>query len=162
MIKFVNGDLLESDAEALVNAVNTVGIMGKGIALQFKQRFPANTAAYEQACAANKVQTGRMFVTDTGDLLGARWIINFPTKQHWRGKSRLEWITAGLVDLHRTIVNLRIRSIAIPPLGAGLGGLDWAEVRPLIADSLEDLTGVRIWIYEPLASATRRNASSRD
>lgn len=149
MITFTEGNLLESDAEALVNTVNTVGVMGKGIALMFKERFPANTAAYEQACAAHAVQTGRMLVTDTGELMGTRWIINFPTKQHWRGKSRMEWIEEGLRDLRRVIQEYGIRSIAIPPLGAGNGGLEWAEVKPRIVQALEDLGDVDIQIYEP-------------
>lgn len=149
MITFTQGNLLESKAEALVNTVNTVGVMGKGIALMFKERFPINTAAYEEACAAKEVHTGRMFVTDTDELMGTRWIINFPTKQHWRGKSRMEWIEEGMADLKRVIKELGIRSIAIPPLGAGNGGLDWAAVKPVIVNALQDLPEVDIQIYEP-------------
>ena len=151
MIRFAQGNLLEADAEALVNAVNTVGVMGKGIALMFKQRYPANTVAYERACAAGHVQTGRMFVTETSELMGARWIINFPTKKHWRDKSRLEWIAEGLHDLRRVIVENAIRSIAIPALGAGNGGLDWDAVKPMIIATLSDLNDVDIRLYEPVS-----------
>ena len=96
MIRYTTGNLLDAPVEALVNTVNTVGVMGKGIALMFKERFPKNMAAYSQACKASQVATGRMFVTETGELMGARWIINFPTKQHWRDKSKIEWIEEGL------------------------------------------------------------------
>ena len=95
MIETTEGNLLNAPVEALVNTVNTVGIMGKGIALQFKQRFPANFWAYAQACKLGQVQTGRMFVTEPGELTGPRWVVNFPTKQHWRSPSRMEWVVAG-------------------------------------------------------------------
>lgn len=149
MIHYTQGNLLEADVEALVNTVNTVGVMGKGIALMFKERFPHNMQAYARACKAGEVVTGKMFVTETGELMGPRWIVNFPTKQHWRAKSRMEWIEAGLKDLHAFIVEQQIKSIAIPPLGAGNGGLDWKEVKPRIEQALADLSDVDIWIYEP-------------
>lgn len=149
MITFAQGNLLDAETEALVNTVNTVGVMGKGIALMFKERYPTNTVFYEEACAEKKVQTGKMFVSDTGELMGTRWIINFPTKQHWRGNSRMEWIIAGLADLRRVIKELGIHSIAIPPLGAGNGGLDWEEVKSHIMESLGDLQDVDIRLYEP-------------
>lgn len=151
MIKYTQGNLLEADVEALVNTVNTVGVMGKGIALMFKDRFPQNMAIYAQACKAKQIQTGRMLVTETGELMGPKWIVNFPTKQHWRNPSKLEWIKNGLVDLRRFIVNNHVHSVAIPPLGAGNGGLDWPIVREHIQQALADLDAVTIWVYEPSA-----------
>ena len=149
MIKYTKGNLLEADVEALVNTVNTVGVMGKGIALMFKERYPNNMREYAKACKAQQVQTGKMFVTETGELIGPKWVINFPTKQHWRSPSRLEWITAGLEDLKSVIQSNNIKSIAIPPLGAGNGGLDWPVVREHIHNALVDLEDVEILIYEP-------------
>lgn len=148
MITFTQGNLLESRAEALVNTVNTVGVMGKGIALMFKERFARNFRLYAAACKAGQVQTGRIFVTSVDELDGPRWIVNFPTKQHWRSPSRMEWIVEGLQDLRRFLIEQKIRSIAIPPLGAGNGGLDWAEVRPQIERVLADLD-VDIQVFEP-------------
>lgn len=137
MIRDAHGDLLSCDVDALVNTVNTVGVMGRGIALQFKKRFPSNFKAYAAACKAGDVETGRMFVFDAGQLVRPRWIINFPTKRYWRSNSRIEDIDVGLVDLARVIGELGIRSIAVPPLGCGLGGLRWTEVKPLIEARLE-------------------------
>lgn len=149
MITYTQGNLLDAEVEALVNTVNTVGVMGKGIALMFKERFPANMAAYAKACKAGEVQTGKMFITETGELMGPRWIINFPTKQHWRANSRMQWIIEGLTDLRRFIEDQGVRSIAIPPLGAGNGGLNWDEVKPHIERALGNLQGVQIVVYEP-------------
>jgi O-acetyl-ADP-ribose deacetylase (regulator of RNase III) len=149
MITYTQGNLLEADAEALVNTVNTVGVMGKGIALMFKERFPANMAAYAEACKKKQVQTGKMFVTKTDELIGPRWIVNFPTKQHWRARSQMQWITAGLADLRHFIEQNGVRSIAIPPLGSGNGGLDWTAVKPHIEAALSDLDEVNILLYEP-------------
>ncbi|PXF30544.1 Appr-1-p processing protein [Pokkaliibacter plantistimulans] len=149
MIRYTQGNLLEAHAEALVNTVNTVGVMGKGIALMFKERFPQNMDAYSKACKAGEVVTGKMFVTETGELMGPRWIINFPTKQHWRGKSQLAWIEAGLTDLRHFIVTHQVRSIAIPPLGAGNGGLNWHDVKPQIEQALGDLDDVEVILFEP-------------
>src|SRR5881275_606860 len=132
MIEFGHGNLLDADVDALVNTVNTVGIMGKGIALQFKKAFPENFAAYSKACERKQVEIGRMFVYDVGQLTNPRFIINFPTKRHWRGNSKLEEIEAGLDALVVEIRTRGIRSIALPPLGSGLGGLNWADVRPRI------------------------------
>ncbi len=143
------GDLLKADADALVNTVNTVGVMGKGIALQFKRAYPANFTAYKSACEAGEVRVGRMFVVAVESLGQLRWIINFPTKEHWRGNSRIEWIDAGLDDLVRTIRDLGIRSIAVPPLGAGNGGLAWSDVRPLISEKLSPLKDVDVLLYPP-------------
>jgi O-acetyl-ADP-ribose deacetylase (regulator of RNase III) len=151
MITYTQGNLLEADVEALVNTVNTVGVMGKGIALMFKERFPTNMAAYAEACKNKQVQTGKMFVTETGELMGARWIVNFPTKQHWRARSQMQWIIDGLADLRHFIEQNEVRSIAIPPLGSGNGGLSWEEVKPHIEKALSGLAGVNILIYEPVS-----------
>lgn len=149
MIEYTSGDILKDDSEAVVNTVNCVGVMGRGIALQFKQAWPANFAAYEAACKREEVQPGRMFVFETGQLTPPRFIINFPTKRHWRGKSRIEDIEAGLRALVAVIRSRNIRSIALPPLGSGLGGLEWPDVRTRIAAALADLSSVRIRVYEP-------------
>jgi len=151
VITYCQGDLLDADVDALVNAVNTVGVMGKGIALAFKQRFPANFQAYTAACQRGEVQTGRMFVTETQALLGPRWIVNFPTKQHWRDPSRLAWVQGGLQDLRRFLLEASASSVALPALGAGLGGLGWPAVRDEIEAALSDLV-VDIRVYEPLRS----------
>jgi O-acetyl-ADP-ribose deacetylase (regulator of RNase III) len=149
MLTFTQGNLLEADTEALVNTVNTVGVMGKGIALMFKEAFPENFRAYEAACKAEDVRVGRMLVTERKELMGPRWIINFPTKKHWRHPSKLEWIVDGLEDLKRVIVEKGIASVALPPLGSGNGGLDWAEVRPKIEAALHSMSEVRVVVYEP-------------
>ena len=150
MIEYTTGDILKSGAEALVNTVNCVGVMGRGIALQFKNAYPENFKAYAAACKREEVQPGRMFVFETGYLTPPRYIINFPTKRHWRGKSRIEDIESGLKALANVIRMKNIRSIAMPPLGSGLGGLDWAgEVRPLVEAALRPLVDVRVVVYEP-------------
>jgi O-acetyl-ADP-ribose deacetylase (regulator of RNase III) len=162
MIEYKKGDILREDAEALVNTVNCVGIMGRGIALQFKNAFPENFTAYVAACNREEVQPGRMLVFKTGRLTNPKYIINFPTKRHWRGKSRMEDIDAGLLALAAEIRLNNIHSIAIPPLGSGLGGLDWSDVRPRIESSLRGLDNVRVVIFEPAASSDdkRFNQSS--
>ena len=149
MIHIARGNLLEAPVEALVNTVNCVGYMGKGIALQFKQAFPANFKAYEAACKLESVVPGRMLVHDHGMLIQPRYIINFPTKRHWRGKSRMEDIEAGLAGLIEEVRARGIRSIAIPPLGCGLGGLDWNDVRPRIEAAFAALPGVDVHLYVP-------------
>lgn len=148
MITFTQGNLLEARAEALVNTVNTVGVMGKGIALMFKERFDENFRRYAAACKAKEVQTGKMFVTPVHELDGPRWIVNFPTKQHWRAPSRMEWVIEGLRDLRRFLIEQQVKSIAIPPLGAGNGGLEWAKVREQIERALGDLD-IDIMVFEP-------------
>ncbi|GMG95034.1 Appr-1-p processing protein [Cupriavidus sp. TKC] len=149
MIEYTSGNILHADAEALVNTVNCVGVMGRGIALQFKNAYPANFKLYAEACRHDEVQPGRMHVFSTGQLANPRFIINFPTKRHWKGKSRIEDIEAGLKDLVRVIQDKGIQSIAIPPLGSGLGGLDWEEVRPMIAAAMAALPDVLTLVYEP-------------
>ncbi len=148
MITFTQGNLLEARAEALVNTVNTVGVMGKGIALMFKERFDENFRRYAAACKAKEVQTGKMFVTPVHELDGPRWIVNFPTKQHWRAPSRMEWVVEGLQDLRRFLAEQQVKSIAIPPLGAGNGDLEWADVREQIERALGDLD-IDILVFEP-------------
>lgn len=147
MITDVRGDLLSDAAEAIVNTVNTEGVMGKGIALQFKQRYPQNYEAYRAACKRRQVHLGSMFVVPTGALDGPRYIINFPTKGHWREQSRIEDIQAGLRDLVRVIVELGVHSIALPPLGCGNGGLEWTMVRPLIVEALEAVPHLDVRLY---------------
>lgn len=150
MIKLTQGDLLKQvDVDAIVNTVNCVGVMGKGIALQFKNKWPANFTAYAAACNAGQVRPGRMFVFDSGALVKPSFIVNFPTKDHWRGSSRIEFIREGLVDLVAQIKRLGIRSIAVPPLGCGNGGLDWADVRPLIEGAFETMPDVEVRLFEP-------------
>lgn len=149
MMIFTQGNLLESKAEALVNTVNTVGVMGKGIALMFKERFTDNFQRYSTACKAKQVNTGQMFVTEVRELDGPRWIVNFPTKQHWRTPSQMTWVVEGLQDLRRFLIENKVKSIAIPPLGAGNGGLEWSAVREQIELALGDLTDVEIMVFEP-------------
>lgn len=149
MIKFVTGNLFDAKVEALVNTVNTAGVMGKGLALQFKKAFPENGKAYEAACKRGEVQIGKMFVFDAGGIVLPRYIINFPTKKHWRSPSKLEYVEQGLANLIEVIRDRQIRSIAIPPLGAGLGGLDWRKVRELIERVLANLTDIEVLVFEP-------------
>ena len=149
MMRFTKGNLLAAQVEALVNTVNTVGVMGKGIALMFKEAFPGNFRDYEDACKHKEVRIGRMFVTENRAFEGPHWIINFPTKKHWRQPSKLVWIIEGLGDLRRVVQEHNIHSIALPPLGTGNGGLDWHEVRPEIQRILGDLENVDILVYEP-------------
>ncbi len=148
-MKFTTGNILESEVEALVNTVNTVGVMGKGIALQFKERYPKNYELYAAACKRGEVQTGRMFITSTDSMMNPRFIINFPTKRHWMHRSSYAFVEDGLDDLLEQVKTLGIRSIAIPPLGAGQGGLDWTKVRQLIEQKLSG-SGVDVTVYEPV------------
>jgi O-acetyl-ADP-ribose deacetylase (regulator of RNase III) len=149
MIHLVFGNLLEANTEALVNAVNCVGVMGKGIALQFKQAFPENFKDYARACDKGKVRIGKMFVHTTDRMFHPKYIINFPTKRHWKGKSLLDDIELGLNDLVKVIKDLDIKSIAVPPLGSGLGGLDWEEVKRRIIGVFDDIPDVEVLLYEP-------------
>ncbi len=161
MITYTTGNLLDADVEAVVNTVNTVGVMGKGIALMFKEAFPDNFKEYEVACRDKRVHLGKMFVTERRDLLGGpRWIINFPTKAHWRFPSKIEWVRDGLRDLREVIASRNIRSIAIPPLGSGNGGLDWQEVKPLIEQELTGLDSVEVVVYEP--TSKYQNVAKRE
>jgi O-acetyl-ADP-ribose deacetylase (regulator of RNase III) len=148
-MKYVTGNLLAAPTQALVNTVNTVGVMGKGIALQFKERFPANFKIYERACKAGEVRIGKMLVVKENTLEGEKIIINFPTKTEWFKKSQYSYISEGLEDLVRVIKEYQISSIAIPPLGCGNGGLKWEKVKKLMDAHLSALTDVEILIYQP-------------
>jgi O-acetyl-ADP-ribose deacetylase (regulator of RNase III) len=153
MIRFTTGDMMTSNTEALVNTVNCVGIMGRGVALQFKNAYPENFKAYAVACSKQEVQPGKMFVFETHSFANPKYIINFPTKRHWKGKSRLEDIENGLIDLLQVIRDKQIKSVAIPPLGSGLGGLDWSIVRQKIESALEELGDVEVTVFEPGATS---------
>ena len=148
MIEEASGDLFLAEVDALVNAVNTVGVMGKGLALAFKKKFPENFSAYQRACAAGDVTLGKMFVFDRAPR-SPRWIVNFPTKRHWRDSSRLEDIRAGLLDLRDQVARHAIGSIAMPALGCGLGGLDWNDVRPMIIEACSAMP-TRVLLYAPV------------
>lgn len=148
-MEFTKGNILRADTEAIVNTVNCVGVMGRGIAAQFKREYPANFKAYEAACKRKEVVPGRMFIFETGQINHPRYIVNFPTKRHWRGSSRIEDIESGLVALVEEVRQRGIQSIAIPALGCGLGGLDWKDVRPLIERAFEALPDVRTVVFEP-------------
>ena len=149
MIEYKTGDIFAQDVEAIVNSVNCVGVMGRGIALRFKNLFPENFKAYAEACDRDEVKPGRMFVFETDQLTNPRYIINFPTKRHWRGKSRIEDIAVGLEALASEITERNIRSIAIPPLGTSLGGLNWSDVRPRIEAALRDMDNLAVMLFEP-------------
>ena len=149
MITYKSGDILAEETEALVNTVNCVGVMGRGVALQFKRAFPENFKAYAARCKRDQMRPGHVFVFETGAIVPPRYIINFPTKRHWRGKSRLEDIESGLESLAGEIRSRRIRSVAIPPLGSGLGGLHWPSVRTRMEAALSGFDDVEIVIFEP-------------
>ena len=148
MVEYVTGDLLIAEREALVNAVNCVGVMGRGVALAFKRRFPDNFKAYKAACDRGELQPGRMFVFESGELM-PRLIINFPTKRDWRARSRLADVEAGLSALVAEIKRHRVHSIALPPLGCGLGGLEWTEVQPRIHRALAGVADLDALVFEP-------------
>jgi len=161
MVQITKGNIIEADADAIVNTVNCVGYMGKGIALQFKKAFPENFRAYERAVRQGEVRTGRMFVFDRRSLVNPRYIINFPTKRHWRGKSRIDFIATGLRTLIGETRKRQIRTIAIPPLGCGLGGLDWDVVRPMIEKAFSELPTVRVLLFEPIGAPDARKMPVR-
>jgi O-acetyl-ADP-ribose deacetylase (regulator of RNase III) len=154
MIRYTTGNIMDSSAEALVNTVNTVGVMGKGIALQFKQAFPHNFEVYKQACLKGQLTIGKILaVKDSELLMGERLIINFPTKQHWKMPSKYEYIESGLIALVSFLKENAIKSMAIPALGCGNGGLDWHLVKPMIEKHLSQLD-MAIWVYEPQITST--------
>lgn len=153
MIVLRQGDLLKADAEAIVNAVNCVGVMGRGIALQFRKAFPENYEEYREVCNRGELKPGMMLIHDMRQLTNPRYIVNFPTKQHWKEDSRIEYIENGLQTLVADIQKHGIRSIAIPPLGCGLGGLDWKIVRPLIEKAFLELPNVTVYLFEPLGAS---------
>lgn len=161
MIKYLTGNIFDSEAEALVNTVNTVGVMGKGIALQFKKAFPNNFKAYYEACKAGQVEIGKLFVFRDGNLTnGEKLIINFPTKKHWRKPSEYSFIESGLDDLIKVIENYSLKSIAIPPLGSGNGGLEWEKVKRIIDLKLSNLD-VEIFVYVPTAQIKEKLKKER-
>lgn len=150
MIEYVIGNILDSPSPVLVNTVNTVGVMGKGIALQFKKAYPNNFQAYSQACKDGNISIGKLFISKDSSLItGEKIIINFPTKTDWRKPSEYSYIEAGLKDLTRIINENNIKEIAMPPLGSGNGGLDWERVKKIIEKSLSSLANVKIYVYEP-------------
>lgn len=149
MVKMVHGNILDSDAEAIVNTVNCVGIMGKGLALQFKKAHPDNFEAYRKACDAGAVKPGSMFIFEIGSMINPRYIINFPTKRHWKEKSRIEDIETGLKSLIEGVRKRNISSIAVPPLGCGLGGLKWSVVQAMIEKAFAKLPAVHVLLFEP-------------
>ncbi|MGW3847116.1 type II toxin-antitoxin system antitoxin DNA ADP-ribosyl glycohydrolase DarG [Streptomyces fagopyri] len=149
MITRGTGNLLLADVDALVNTVNTVGVMGKGIALQFKRAYPENFEDYKASCDRGDVTVGRMHVHEVKQLGSPRFIVNFPTKRHWRAPSRIEDVTSGLVALRDEIVERGIKSIAVPPLGCGNGGLAWRDVEPMIRQALGTIPGVEVRVWEP-------------
>lgn len=153
MITYRTGDLFDADTEALVNTVNTVGVMGKGVALQFAERYKSNLERYKEACKSGELVVGKLLVTTDADMFGERIIVNFPTKQHWKHPSDPAYIEAGLVELVRVIKERAIASIALPALGCGNGGLSWAKVKPMIAHHLGDLEA-EIVVYQPPADVT--------
>lgn len=160
MIRYASGNLLEARADALVNTVNEVGVMGKGIALMFRETFPDNAREYEDAAKAGDVRVGHMLATRNPALLGPRWIIHFPTKKHWRHPSKMEWVRTGLTDLVRVVHEKGIRSIAVPPLGCGNGGLEWSQVKEEIEAAAAQLPDVEVIVYEP--SGQYMNAPKRE
>lgn len=149
MITFTDGNLLAAPVDALVNTVNEVGVMGKGIALMFKECFPENYRTYERACKRGEVRVGHVFVVANLDSQEPKWIVNFPTKKHWRNPSQIEWIREGLTELRAWILDAGIKSIAVPPLGCGNGGLHWRAVKKLINETLSDLHDVDVQVYSP-------------
>lgn len=151
MIKYTSGNLFGAPCAALVNTVNTVGVMGKGIALQFKHQFPNNFKKYKEACDDGSLAVGKVLVVKEGDLFDNKYLVNFPTKAHWKNPSEYEYIQTGLIALKGAILEYGIQSIAIPPLGCGNGGLDWSIVKPMIETELQNLT-IDILVYEPLVN----------
>ena len=150
MVEYTSGDILKADVDAIVNTVNCVGVMGRGIALQFKKAWPDNFKSYAAACKTKSVMPGQMFVFETHQTINPKFIINFPTKRHWRGASRMEDIESGLVALVMTIKEKNIRSIALPPLGCGLGGLNWHDVREKIEKTMAELPdNIQVFVYQP-------------
>lgn len=149
MIILAKGNLLRSEADVLVNTVNCVGFMGKGIALQFRKAFPENFKAYETECRKGNIVPGKVFLFSTGNFIPPLYIINFPTKKHWRENSKIEYITSGLEDLVKVLKELDVSSVAVPPLGCGLGGLKWSVVRPLIERAFSNLPDLDVYLFQP-------------
>lgn len=148
MITYTHGNIFEVETEALVNAVNTVGVMGKGLALQFKKKYPKNFKVYQGACKKGTFKTGQVLVVDEGDLFHKKWVINFPTKAHWKNPSQYEYLETGLTALKKALADFGIKSVAIPALGCGNGGLDWDKVKAMLETALTD-SDIQIQVYLP-------------
>jgi len=152
-LSFKTGDLFQERAEAIVNTVNCVGVMGKGVALEFKRRWPENFRAYKRLCDRGGLRPGKSFIFENADMFdpcGRRFLINFPTKDHWRDGSRMEYIEDGLDDLVLQTRKLGIRSVAMPSLGCGNGGLDWKAVKVILSRKLETIKDVDVIAFEPI------------
>jgi len=148
MITYKKGNILDAETDVLVNTVNSVGVMGKGIALQFKKQFPENYSAYKRAVDKGDLKPGKVFISSVNSTGKVQYIANFATKDHWRQPSRIEWINSGLEDLRKQLKNLPVDSVAIPPLGCGHGGLKWDEVRPLLEDAFKNFD-MHVFVFEP-------------
>ncbi len=148
-MNYKKGNILESNTEVIVNPVNIVGVMGKSLALQFKQKFPTNYKIYKEACKNKTIDIGKLLLVDESTLEKKKFILNFPTKNHWSNPSKIEYIEEGLKDLVRIIENNNFESMAIPALGCGLGGLEWENVKLLLEKYLGNLEGIEIVIFEP-------------
>lgn len=159
-LTFKTGDMFQESAEAIVNTVNCVGVMGKGVALEFKHRWPENFKAYKRLCDSQQLRPGKVYVHQVGDMLtdGRRFLVNFPTKDHWRAKSKMEFIDTGLDDFIAQILKLKIKSVVMPPLGCGNGGLDWSEVKALLTDKLTPIEGVDFIVFAPGGDAQTQSA----
>lgn len=153
MIRYIEGNILDDDAEALVNPVNCVGVMGAGLAKAFKERFPNTSAWYRKGCDEGKVKPGEVYIIPIRLGRNRQWVAHVPTKDHWRDPSRLEWVQGGLDGLADFVREMRLRSVAIPMLGCGLGGLAWSDVRPLIERAFAGLPDVDVRVYGPAAEA---------
>ncbi|MDH0869818.1 type II toxin-antitoxin system antitoxin DNA ADP-ribosyl glycohydrolase DarG [Agrobacterium pusense] len=151
-VTFKQGDMFAEPADAIVNTVNCVGVMGKGVALEFKRRWPANFEEYKRLCDRKALRPGKVFVYQNSDMLDQdswKFLVNFPTKDHWRGKSQIGFIDEGLDDFLAQVEKLGIRSVVLPPLGCGNGGLEWKEVKPLLVRKLSPVDGVEFLVFEP-------------
>lgn len=160
-VQIKSGDLLKETTDAIVNTVNCVGVMGKGIALQFKQRWPSNFKEYDAASKRKEIRPGKMFIYDLGEWEKPRYIVNFPTKVHWRGASKLEYVEDGLRDLVKQAKRLGIKSISLPPLGCGNGGLDWGDVRTLIFAAFKHHSEIDVHLFEPKGAPPAREMVNR-
>lgn len=159
MITFIQGsDLFDSAAQVVTNTVNCVGVMGKGVALQFKKRYPAMFEDYSARCAAKAVTPGVPYLWEDDRSI----ILNFPTKAHWKENSKLEYIERGLQWLASSYESLGIHTIAMPALGCGNGGLDWKDVRPLLERYLGSLSDLEVFAYEPHGAASAKSPDDGD
>ncbi|GAB1038105.1 macro domain-containing protein [Shewanella algae] len=161
MISYVTGNILHDHADAIINTVNTVGVMGKGLALQFKKAFPDNYKSYKAACDNNELLVGTLLITPTQSMSPPHYIINFPTKAHWKGNSKIEYIQSGLEALKKEVQRLELSSVAIPALGSGLGGLPWELVEQEIKSSLSDMPQVEWRVYPPQSAPAAKQMVNR-